>query len=220
MAQWKESSPRHRLFLLCSHLRGATSKPDPYSAVVDGAAGQAKVDEVSAEFDRDARAAVRELLHDQANAEKSGIAKFSARMVIRWRPTAHRPKRGMSEPPDLTTPLVGYRWVLVRLRCDVCPCHAETRLAVMAARYGYPTAGALGIARLHGGCPWNPHTELRKPQNYSHRRWAYRPDIASGRPPDLPPTMAGLRQRARNGALEDRIDSFGRCQPASQHVIQ
>lgn len=98
----------------------------------------------------------------------------------------------MSEPPDLTTPLVAYPWVLVRLRCHVCPRNAEVRLAALAARYGHRAPVRSVLHAFMGGCPWNPHTELRKQQKYGHRCGAYLPDLASARPPDLPPTMTGL----------------------------
>ena len=98
----------------------------------------------------------------------------------------------MSEPPDLATPLVAYPWVLVRLRCHVCPRNAEVRLAALAARYGHRVPVRSVLHAFMGGCPWNPHTELRKQQKYGHRCGAYLPDLTSGRPPDLPPTMTGL----------------------------
>lgn len=42
------------------------------------------------------------------------------------------------------------------------------------------------------GCPWTPHTELRKPQKYGMKCRAYCPDIGRSSPPDLPPSMSGL----------------------------
>ncbi|HEY5795413.1 MAG TPA: hypothetical protein VIU82_10385 [Bosea sp. (in: a-proteobacteria)] len=98
----------------------------------------------------------------------------------------------MSEPPDLGTPLVRYPWVVVRLRCHVCPRHAEVRLAALAARYGHRVPISMVLHSFMVACPWNPHTELRKLQKYSMRCGAYIPDLNSGRPPDLPPSMNGL----------------------------
>lgn len=98
----------------------------------------------------------------------------------------------MSEPPDLTTPLVAYPWVVVRLRCHVCPRVAEVRLAALASRYGHRTPLRAVLRAFMRGCPWDPYSELRKPQKYGHRCGAFMPDLYSGRPPDLPPTMTGL----------------------------
>lgn len=98
----------------------------------------------------------------------------------------------MSDPPDLATPLVRYPWVIVRLRCHVCPRNAEVRLAALAARYGHRVPIRLVLHGFMSGCPWTPHTELRKPQKYGMRCGAYIPDLNSGRPPDLPPSSTGL----------------------------
>ncbi|AMJ59367.1 hypothetical protein [Bosea sp. PAMC 26642] len=98
----------------------------------------------------------------------------------------------MSEPADLGTPLVRYPWIIVRLRCHVCPRNAEVRLAALAARYGHRVPIRMVLHAFMSGCPWNPHTELRKPQKYGHRCGAYVPDLNSTRPPDLPPSMTGL----------------------------
>lgn len=65
-------------------------------------------------------------------------------------------------------------------------------MAALAARYGHRVPVRSVLHAFMGGCPWNPHTELRKQQKYGHRCGAYLPDLASGRPPDLPPTMTGL----------------------------
>lgn len=75
----------------------------------------------------------------------------------------------MSERPDLGTQLVRYPWVIVRLRCHVCPRHAEVRLAALAARYGHRAPVSMVLHAFMSGCPWDPHTKLRKPQKYGHR---------------------------------------------------
>ena len=98
----------------------------------------------------------------------------------------------MSEPPDLGTPLVRYPWIIVRLRCHVCPRHAEVRLAALAARYGHRVPVRMVLQSFMAACPWSPHTEIRKLQKYSMRSGAYIPDLNSGRPPDLPPSLTGL----------------------------
>jgi len=93
---------------------------------------------------------------------------------------------------DPATPLMLYPWVIVRLRCHVCPRHADVRLAALAARYGHRARLRLALHGFMALCPWNPHTELRKAQKYGHRCGAYLPDINSTRPPDLPPAITGL----------------------------
>ncbi|RYE32385.1 MAG: hypothetical protein EOP23_12480 [Hyphomicrobiales bacterium] len=95
------------------------------------------------------------------------------------------------ERPDGNTPLVRYPWVVVRLRCHVCARHADVRLAALAALWDRIPVQAV-LHAFMAGCPWNPHAEMRKAQKYGHRCGAYLPDISSGAPPDLPPTMAGL----------------------------
>lgn len=96
------------------------------------------------------------------------------------------------EPPDLDTPLGRYPWIVLRLRCHVCERRADVRLTACVARYGYGVPLGLVLRRFMAACPYDPFTELRKPQKYGHRCGAYLPDIYSGRPPDLPPSMAGL----------------------------
>jgi hypothetical protein len=93
---------------------------------------------------------------------------------------------------DLTTPFLFYPWVIVRLRCHVCPRFADVRLAALAARYGPRMPVRAALHDFMGECPWNPYTELRKPQKYGHRCGAYLPDLNSTKPPDLPPAMTGL----------------------------
>lgn len=98
----------------------------------------------------------------------------------------------MNERPDLTTPLVAYPWVVVRLRCHVCPRQAAVRLAALASRYGHRTPLRAVLHAFMRGCPWDPYSEQRKPRKYGLRCGAFMPDLHSGRPPDLPPTMTGL----------------------------
>lgn len=66
------------------------------------------------------------------------------------------------------------------------------RLAALAGHYGHRVPVRSVLHAFMGACPWNPNTEMRKPQKYGHRCGTYLPDLTSGRPPDLPPTMTGL----------------------------
>ncbi|MBX9911466.1 MAG: hypothetical protein K2Z25_22520 [Beijerinckiaceae bacterium] len=94
---------------------------------------------------------------------------------------------------DPSTPLVAYPWVVVRLRCHVCPRNADVRLAALASRYGHRAPLRLALHGFMALCPWDPHSAWRsKPQKYGHRCGAYLPDLNSTAPPDLPPAMGGL----------------------------
>jgi hypothetical protein len=62
----------------------------------------------------------------------------------------------------------------------------------MSARYGHRLPVSVVLHAFMAPCPYNPHTELRKPQKSGHRCGAYLPDLYTGRPPDLPPSMTGL----------------------------
>ena len=98
------------------------------------------------------------------------------------------------EPPRPTdgTPLGEYPYVIVRARCHVCQRRRDARTAVLAWHFGHWTPVGTLLRIFMSRCPWDPHSLVRKPQKYSHRCGAYLPDITSGRPPDLPPALAGL----------------------------
>ena len=78
------------------------------------------------------------------------------------------------------------------MRCHVCAREADVRLASCAARYGHRLPVQVVLRAFIGPCPYNPFTEVRKPQKYGQRCGAYLPDLHTSRPPDLPPSMAGL----------------------------
>lgn len=94
--------------------------------------------------------------------------------------------------PGLDTALGDWPWVVIRFRCHVCARQADARLAACAARYGHKVTVHVLLRRFIAGCPWNPHTELRKPQKYGMRCGGYCPDLGRTSPPDLPPAMTGL----------------------------
>lgn len=52
-------------------------------------------------------------------------------------------------------------------------------------------------------CPWDPQSEVRKPQKYGMKCGAYMPDIGRVGPPDLPPALTGLKlvEGGRNDML-------------------
>lgn len=100
----------------------------------------------------------------------------------------------MSLPPRPTgqTPLRDYPYVVIRFRCHVCERGGDARLATLAAKYGSQALIGHLLRLFIGRCPWDPHNPARKPRKYGHRCGGYMPDLLSGRPPDLPPSMTGL----------------------------
>jgi len=99
----------------------------------------------------------------------------------------------VDSPPDETTTLKAYPWVVIRFRCHYCARSADARLAVYAALLGHrATLGDL-MQRFVSDCPWDPASPLRKAQKYGHKCGAYCPDIGRSGPPDLPPGLRRLR---------------------------
>lgn len=94
--------------------------------------------------------------------------------------------------PNENTSLRDYPYVVLRFRCHVCERGGNARLAVLAAKYGSDALVGYLIHLFVGRCPWDPHNPARKPQKYGMRCGGYCPDLHSGRPPDLPPSMTGL----------------------------
>lgn len=94
--------------------------------------------------------------------------------------------------PDKSTLLADWPWVVIRFRCHYCAREADARLAACAARYGHRVPVFLLLRRFIAGCPWDPHSDLRKPQKYGMKCGAYCPDLGRTSPPDLPPQMSGL----------------------------
>ena len=109
----------------------------------------------------------------------------------------------MEEPPDFGTPLGRWPWINVHFRCHWCPRNAEVHIAVLAASYGHRAPLEWVFRRFVSGCPWDPHSEHWKPQKYGMRCGAYCPDVRSSRPPDLPPSMSGLK--VVTGGKDDQL---------------
>ena len=109
----------------------------------------------------------------------------------------------MEEPPDFGTPLGRRPWIHVHFRCHWCPRNAEVHIAVLAASYGHRAPLEWVFRRFVSGCPWDPHSEQWKPQKYGMRCGAYCPDVRSSRPPDLPPSMSGLK--VVTGGKDDQL---------------
>jgi hypothetical protein len=94
--------------------------------------------------------------------------------------------------PHEHTSLREYPYVVVRFRCHVCERGGDSRLAVLAWKFGPGTLIGGFLRKFVSGCPWDPHNPARKPQKYGHRCGAYMPDLLGNRPPDLPPSLTGL----------------------------
>jgi hypothetical protein len=94
--------------------------------------------------------------------------------------------------PNENTSLRDYPYVVIRFRCHVCERGGDARLAVLAAKYGSHALVGYLLRVFVGRCPWDPLNPARRPQKYGMLCGAYMPDLLSGRPPDLPPSMTGL----------------------------
>ena len=97
-----------------------------------------------------------------------------------------------SDRPDAHTSLRDYPYVVVRFRCHVCERGGDSRLAVLARKFGTGELVGSLLRRFMSQCPWSPFDPARKPQKYGHRCGAYLPDLVHPRPPDLPPAMGGM----------------------------
>ncbi len=94
--------------------------------------------------------------------------------------------------PNENTSLGEYPYVVLRLRCHVCERWRDCRVAILSWEF-HPEERVGEMLRLfRRRCPWDPSNPARKPQKYGMRCGAYLPDLNSGRPPDLPPSMTGL----------------------------
>lgn len=94
--------------------------------------------------------------------------------------------------PNENTSLRDYPYVVIRFRCHVCERGGDARLATLSAKYGSQALIGYLLQLFVARCPWDPHNPARKPQKYGMRCGGYMPDLRSGRPPDLPPSMTGL----------------------------
>lgn len=96
------------------------------------------------------------------------------------------------ERPTKHTTLAEYPYVVVRFRCHACRRGGERRLAILARNHGPGMPVGELLRMFMSNCPWDPYDLTRRPQKYGHRCGAFLPDLNSGRPPDLPPSMTGL----------------------------
>src|SRR5688500_754793 len=115
------------------------------------------------------------------------IALFRAAICAASSPKARVRSGAMNRDkprPHEHTSLRDYPYVVVRFRCHVCERGGDSRLALLAWKFGPGMLIGGLLRKFIGGCPWDPHNPARKPQKYGHRCGAYIPDLVGNRPPD------------------------------------
>lgn len=95
--------------------------------------------------------------------------------------------------PNPDTALVDWPWVLVRFRCHYCERQRDSRLSVLVWKFGLNATVRELVALFRRPCPWRHDNLERRPQKYGHKCGAHCPDVGRVGPPDLPPSMSGLR---------------------------
>ncbi|MCP4564082.1 MAG: hypothetical protein GY873_30020 [Bosea sp.] len=111
-----------------------------------------------------------------------------------------------AEPPGPNTTLQHYPWIVVRFACTACRVHANVRLAVLVERYGATETIERLLARFHANCPHRPVKRNGRPMRRDVPCGGYCPDLGSTRPPDLPPSLAGLT--VISGGKEDMLPGY------------
>ncbi|AOO80989.1 hypothetical protein BHK69_11415 [Bosea vaviloviae] len=85
-----------------------------------------------------------------------------------------------------------YPWIVVRFACTRCRAYSNVRLAVLAERFGATeTVGRL-IEMFQRNCPHRPQKRNGRVALRDTPCGGYCPDLGNTRPPDLPPSLAGL----------------------------
>lgn len=98
----------------------------------------------------------------------------------------------MSDRPGPHTTLQYYPWIVVRFACIRCRAYSNVRLAVLAERFGATeTIGRL-VERFQANCPHRPRRRNGRIVLREVPCGGYCPDLDGTRPPDLPPSLAGL----------------------------
>ena len=86
--------------------------------------------------------------------------------------------------------LAHYPFVVVRIRCRVCPRKGSYRLARIAAKYGPEITLRDLLDRFSYDCLWRTQSRTTRGRTDCG---VYLPDLENRRPPDLPPGMVKLR---------------------------
>jgi hypothetical protein len=84
--------------------------------------------------------------------------------------------------------LVDYPFNLVRFRCDLSKRAGQSKLALLAAKYGCETTLDVTCERMSRDCPWRSEKALEIKDC-----GIYLLDIPPKVPPDVPPGVAKLR---------------------------
>ncbi len=120
----------------------------------------------------------------------------------------------MQLPPDESTRLIDFPWIVIRFRCHYCERGGDASLVACAVRHGSNvTLGEL-LARFTARCPWSPQSPERKPRKYGHKCGAFMPDIGRQGPPDHPPALTALR--LIDGGKDDRLPAEPRNESAKR----
>jgi hypothetical protein len=92
--------------------------------------------------------------------------------------------------------LSNFPWVVVRVSCPLCPHRrGQYRLARLAAKFGPEMLITEVLDKLALDCPRRTNPGARPPDQYDTQCRAQFTDLEalSPPPPDLPPSMRGLR---------------------------
>lgn len=89
--------------------------------------------------------------------------------------------------------LSGFPWVVVRIGCDLCKRSGAYRLARLAAKYGAEAPLASVLLTLSADCPWHDGPDARKKRGEPGCQARFLDLGPVQPPPDLPPSLGGLR---------------------------
>ncbi|WP_186421346.1 hypothetical protein [Bosea sp. CS1GBMeth4] len=95
--------------------------------------------------------------------------------------------------PHPETTLEHYPWIIVRFRCTRCRRYGDARLARLAEKFGAAETIASLVERFRGACPHRPAKRNGRVVHHKQPCGGYCPDLGSTVPPDLPPSLSGLR---------------------------
>jgi len=100
--------------------------------------------------------------------------------------------RRQNDPPGLHTTLEFYPWIVVRFACRTCRVFTDRRLALLVEEFGAATTLEHLLDLFIANCPHRPRKRNGRPMTAIMACGGYCRDIGSPRPPDLPPSLAGL----------------------------
>lgn len=98
----------------------------------------------------------------------------------------------MTAAPGPHTTLQHYPWIVVRFACTACRTYSNVRLAVLAERFGATQTIGVLVEMFRRNCPHRPRKRNGRISHAYVQCGGYCPDLGTTRPPDLPPSLAGL----------------------------